>query len=215
MSLEFTTAGDFSEVVDGQEGVTLRRAGGWSELELPAALRSFAKHTEAEPSAGDVVAGDLTWEFELPEGEAAPVVGDEIVDGEACCWRLLEVKRLRLGTRYRCQARCLEIAYRLSHLVTIQAAVLEDLGSGPEVTGWETIRPTVRARIQPDETEVDQTASPATSERRFRVILGENLALDHSHRLVDPRGNVFEVDRYLAAERIDALPVAEVTLVDG
>lgn len=214
MSIEFKADGDFASVIDGHELVTLRRNGGWSELVLPAALRSFGTEREAEPSEGDMVAGDLVWEFELPAAEAPPAIGEEIFDSEQRCWRILRVEPLRLGTRYRLQTRCLEIAYRLSHLVEVQESVVEDLGSGPEVTGWQTIRPAVRARIQPEETEIDQSVSPATSQERFRIFLGDSIPLNHTHRLVDRHGNAFQIDRYLSAERIDALPVAEVTMVD-
>jgi hypothetical protein len=89
--------------------------------------------------------------------------------------------------------------------------VWDDPGGGPEIVGWQMLRPNVRARVQPISTTVDHEADPPTSVATYRVTLGEQLELDHNHRLIGPDGAIYQVLEFSQAERIDALPMAVVT----
>ena len=66
------------------------------------------------------------------------------------------------------------------------------------------------ARIQPEQTTIDNTADPPTSTATYRVMLADDTPLDHNHRLVGPDGAIYQILEYTQAERIDTLPIAKV-----
>jgi hypothetical protein len=99
----------------------------------------------------------------------------------------------------------------LVDLVTIQQATLD--GSGA-IIGWTTFQTNVPARIQPDRTVVvTKSGEPPTSDAFYKVVLGVQVPLDHTCRIVGPDSAVYELVEYTHAERIDALPVAHVKRV--
>jgi hypothetical protein len=66
--------------------------------------------------------------------------------------------------------------------------------------------------VQPEVMEVDATTDPATAEERYRIILGEQLALEANTQFVDGAGRVYSLESCEQAERVDVLPVAAVVL---
>ena len=217
MSIDWNTEGDFGSVIDGTSALVLRRRGSASEVAIPNALRRSVVRQEAAPSNGNVIASDAVWEFEMPTVALLPSVGDILLEDPPTepnrdCWTILTVEPLRNDTRTRCSARSLSVKKRLDQQVAIELATWQDLGSGPEITGWRRIRTGVPARIQPLEIEVDQQATPLASTSHFEIFLADNLPLDHNHRLVDATGAIYTIDRYSQAERIDASAVVEASI---
>ena len=206
----FDATGDFTVIVDAVEAVTLLRRGSPVQVNVATAWRYTDRRSETEHSGGYAVQADVEWQFEWDATTKLPQLGDRIRDGAGECYTVLAVNRLQAATRLRLETRSLRIAHGLDCLVDIEQAVWEDLGSGPEVTGWTTFRPAVHARIQPLETTVDETTNPITSTATYRVLLDDDAPLDHHHRIVAGNGTVYRLLNYTGAERIDALPVATV-----
>lgn len=219
MPINFTPAGDFSAVVDTLEPITLLRRGSANQTSIGAAWRYADRTAESTPSGGFVTASDVTWQFEWT-GATPPKVGDRLLDAAGECFTLLGVDRLGGETRYKCESRNLRVAHGLDCRVAIEQAVWEDLGGGPEITGWATILPAVHARIQPERVEVDESTDPVSSVATYRITLEDSppltgsLLLDHNHRIVAGDGAVYRVLEFENAERIDALSVAVVRRED-
>lgn len=210
MAMVFDATGDFSAIVDAAEPLTLLRRGSSVEVAIAGAWRFADRRSEAEPTGGYVISADVTFQFEWPASTTLPQLGDQLRDAAEECYTVLVVERLQGGTRIRCGARSLRIASGLDSLIDVEQAVWADLGSGLEITGWATVRSAVHARIQPDETTIDETADPITSTAIYRVTLDDDSPLDHNHRIVAGDGAVYRMLSYTAAERMDVLPVAVV-----
>lgn len=211
MAVEVDSEGDFSAVVDGFEPVTLRRRQSAETVAVAKALRFSSTTAEAAEAGGHVARHDVVWQLAWDGAVELPRLGDTIIDAAGDCWTILSVERRGGGTRLRCDCRNLQLVYELVDRVDVQEAVWDDPGTGPEIVGWTTVRPAMAARIQPYNVTVtggDTTTPSSTSV--YRVLLGEQVALDHNHRLVDPQGAVYQVIQYAQAERIDVLPVATV-----
>lgn len=206
MPIELNTTGDFSTIFDGGEPLTLLRRGSSDTADIAVAWRYEQTTSEREPAGGYVPQTDVVWQFEWPAA-ALPRLGDRLRDAGGQWFTVMEVVRLQNNTRLRCISRNLTLAHGLDCLVDIELAVW-DAGA---ITGWTAYRPAVHARIQPDETTVDETASPISSTATYRVTLADaTLALDHNHRLVGADAAVYRVLSFTGSQRIDALPVAMV-----
>jgi hypothetical protein len=215
MSLELTIHDDFSTILDGVEAISLQRHGSADTVAVPKAWRYSAETAEAQAGFSGVVRSDVVWQFVWDEAVDRPRVGDSLVDATNECWTILAVVERGNKSRLQCITRNLRIVHQLDDRVEIQQAIWEDVGSGPEITGWTTLRTAVPARIQPDRTTVDHAADPPTSTATFRVLLADDTPLDHNHRLVGPDGTVYQVQEYSQAERIDALPMATCERITG
>jgi hypothetical protein len=204
MAIAWNPAGDFSAIVDATEAVTLHRRGSASKSQIAVAWRSSHRTAEREPAGGYVVATDVVWQFEWPADERLPALGDRLRDASGACYTILAVERTQGDTRVKCEARNLRIAHGLDCLVEIQQAIWTD----DEITGWQTFRPAVHARIQPHETTVEESAEQVTSTALFRVTLEDDTPLDHRHRIVGGDGTMYRVVSYAGAGRIGELPGA-------
>jgi hypothetical protein len=60
---------------------------------------------------------------------------------------------------------------------------------------------------------VIKSGEPPTSDAFCKVVLGVQVPLDHTYRIVGPDSAVYELVEYTLADRIDALPVAQVKKV--
>lgn len=210
--IEFNASTDFGQVVDALEAVTLVRRGCNESVSIPSAWRFLSEVVEVEPTQGAVTVYDTHWHLAWDEVPAAPRVGDVVRDSAGDCWTILKVERPLGKTRWLCHTRELRIANGLRDRVDLQQAVWQDLGSGPEVVSWQTIRPAVAARIQPQQTTIDRDAEPLVSTTTYRVLLEESPSLDHNHRIVATDGTVYKMVGFEQAARIDVLPVAIVQL---
>lgn len=211
MAVELNLQDDFSQILDTEEALTLHRRGSSSTVAIAGARRFTCGTTPVDATGGHVAQHDAVWQFQWESGVDLPRLGDTLTDVQDRCWTILRVDELTGNTRLRCQSRELRIAHGLDCSVDVQQAIWDDLGSGPEIVGWQMLLPAIAARIQPELTTVDNSADPPTSIATFRVTLGEQLELDHNHRLVGPDGTIYQMVEYSGAERIDNLPVAIVT----
>ncbi len=210
MALSWKPKDDFSQVVDLLEPVTLLRRGSSTQVAIATAWRFSHQKSESEKANGHAPQTDVEWQFPWDTALSPPQLGDRLLDAAGDCWTLLEIESLRGETRWRCQARNLRLAHRLDALLKVEQAVWEDLGSGPEITGWTLFRESVYGNVQPETTTVDEQATPLRSTATYRVVLEESLAIDHNHRFVDSDGNIYRLLRLEQTDRIDVLPVATV-----
>ena len=210
MAIELNVRDDFATIVDGLEAITLKRRGSADTVAVPKAWRYSSQTEEAEAGISGVVRSDVVWQFAWDESVDQPRIGDSVIDGANECWTILSVDQRGAKSRLRCVTRNLQIVHQLDDRIEIQQAIWEDSGSGPEIVGWTTLRTAVPARIQPERTTIDNAADPPTSTATYRVMLADDIALDHNHRLVGPDGSIYQLVEYTQAERIDTLPIVTV-----
>jgi hypothetical protein len=218
MALELNVDQDFATIVDGSEPVTVKRWNSAETISVADAWRHLSKTGEVEIGSGDYARHDVVWQLPWNPSDDGPRLGDVIVDAGGQCWTIITVERLRLGTRYKCLARNLRLAFGLDTRVDIQQADVEDLSSRPDSVDWITLQAAVPARILQDRTRVsfdpgdpEEEIDPSfSSTATYRIVLGEQIELDHNHRLVDLQGAVYDVVEFAHFGRIDRLPIATV-----
>ncbi len=212
MSIEWDAQDDLAQIGDGIESVTLRRRGSNTAVLVDIAIRRNEVEQEAQASGGAAVRTDVVWHLSLATGEAAPQIGDAVVDSSNQHWTILEVRHLPLLGRWKCTARNLQIAFGCFDRVDLQRAIWQDIGSGPEITGWNYLRTALPVKIQPTHFVVDNTIDPPVGRSYFDILLSESFALETGDRFVAEEGAIYMLESYEQADRIDVLPVAKVVL---
>ena len=209
MAIEFDVRDDFAAIVDGGEPISLRRQGSADLISVPRAWRFSSETTELRTGIADVARNDIVWQFSWDESLDLPNLGDVIIDSADRCWTIVSVSEFRAKSRLRCLARNLYFVHAINDRIEIQEAIW-DGELEPMVVGWRVLRSAVPARIQPTRVTVESEESPVSSESLYRIVLGEQIPLDHNHRLIGPDGSIYEITTYEDAERIDTLPMATV-----
>lgn len=210
MALEIDAREDFDFILDFDQPLTLHRHGTSVSVAIAGARRFSLGVESAASYRGAAARHDAAWQFSWQDLTDLPRIRDTLTDAEGNCWGIVQVERLEGDSRLRCTCRNVRILHTLNDWVSIEIAVWDDLGSGPEIVDWQTVRPTVAARIDIEKTTVDNAANPPTSTATYRVTLGEPFALDHNHRLVDPDGRTYQIVEYLPAPGVDDLDVVRV-----
>jgi len=215
MVSDINAEGDFTQLVAGLESVELRRRGSSEKVAISLARRLDSITTEANPSDGSAQQADAIWHLQMPSGEAAPKIGDVVVDGLSRRWTILETQEFSLLGRWRCTTRELSIAYGCLDRVDIERAVWGDLGAGPVIVDWIYAFTALPVKIQPEEIVVDDTSSPSVTKSFFQILLSESILLLPDDRFVAEDDTVYLLQSYEGAERIDRLPVAKVLRQDN
>ncbi len=201
----FDPSDDFATVTDGLEPVTIARPGGSDKTEVAHAMRRNVRTREAAESAGRYTASDVVWHLPASELAAAPRPGDLAIDAEGRRWTVLDVQSGAGAGRWRCVCRNLAVFHGLDGFVDVEKAAFTKGLSGAERATWSTWRTGVRARIQPARIEIETAPDRRRTVEGFRVVLAEDLAVDHRHRIKAPDGSRYRVVRCRKAERIDGL----------
>jgi head-tail adaptor len=191
--LTFNAAGDLAQVVDGLEGVTLVRPGQSATVEIEHALRRLLTVQEAAQSQGQYLRSDARWYLPQVECPVGPAVGDVIVDRQGNRWTVLAVVARSLIERWECVGRDLAIVHGLDDSISVEQAVYTKGPSGEAVATWHTVRTGVRARIQPVTSAVNADAVSRRIARRFQVLVAEELAVDHTHRIRAADGTTYRI----------------------
>jgi hypothetical protein len=213
MSVQLDPSEEFAQWADGFENVTLRRRDSGETVAIAVALRRDVVAREAEPSGGAAGQTDAVWHLQPPAGELPPELGDVIVDARDQHWTIQQTEELTLLGRWKCAARELRVAFGCVDRVDVQRADWDDLGSGPEIVGWDYVYTALPVRIQPDETVVSDTTITPTSTLRFTLILGEAFPLQSDDRFVATDGAIYRLESIEQTDRIDMLPIARVVRV--
>ncbi len=214
---------DFAAVTDGVETVTLLRYGATpgttGETVIHALRRAMTTGEATIVNRGDVhkrvasrgqqTAADIVWHLPVAELVVAPRLGDVIIDGRRQRWPVLEVKRATLGTRWRCAARNVAIAFGLDDTISVLKATYIKGDCGAAEPQWRTWRTGVCARIQPQDIKVAASADSHTTLTRYRIFVEETLALDHTCRILGADGKLYTITSAAGAERIGELQVID------
>jgi hypothetical protein len=205
MALPFDPGGDFLDVVDGFQPVTLVRPGSSATTAVEHALRRAIRTREAQASQGQYTSGDVIWQIPAAEAPEAPRLGDAIVDASGRRWTILNVRAATRDSRWRCITRDLAIAHRLDEAIRIERATYAKGPSGAEEPTWRLWKSGVRARIQPVGAEVQRRHERTAAVTAYRIFVAEDPELDPHCRVRGPDGTVYRVIGFHKAERIDAL----------
>jgi hypothetical protein len=201
----FDPTNDFSVVVDGLEAVTVLWPGGGSGTTVTHALRRRGVLREAETSDGQATADNVVWHLPTAELPQRPQPGHWVVDACGERFAILQVREDVFASRWRCVTRNLSLAHGLDQYVDIEKAVYSKGAGGADQPAWQLWRSGIAARIQPlDATVAGQEERLATA-LRVKILVAENLALDHTQRIRAADGAVYSVTGCRAPERIDAL----------
>jgi len=204
----FDPAGDFPNVVDGLEPLTLQRRGAVLGTVAHAWCGPVAER-EAAAGGGSLVSSDIHWHLPKAECPASPALGDVLVDSDGGRWTVLAVTESAAAARWNCTCRNLVVAHGLNDVVTIQRAEYAKDAGGAVAEQWHTWRTGVRARIQPLAAQVNAAGGLRRTVRRYRVYLAEDLELDHKCRIVAPDAAVYRIVGSTGAEQIGALQTIE------
>ena len=195
-------AGDFVDVVDGLEAVTLYRRGTSTTVTITHALHrpvGRSHRSEAAASDGRVLLGEKTWHLPLEECATQPAIGDWISDSAAERWTIMEVTRATLGDRWQCRAINLAVAHHLDCWVAIEQAVYTKTDSGTVTKTWATSPSGLRARIVTDLVEMIMADGARQTQKQYMIYLGEDVALDQTHRIRGPNGSYYRIVSYSGA----------------
>ena len=119
MTTAFDPQGDFEQIADQLEAVTLRRADGSAFATIGAALRRAVTTREAAASDGRYTASDVRWHLPAAELAAPPIWEIGSSTPAAGCWTILETRLQTCGSRWECVTRNLALAGGLTSFVTI------------------------------------------------------------------------------------------------
>ena len=225
--LNFDPSDDFGQVADNTEAVTLLRRGttpGGTGTAISHALRrgarsgEFAARNRNESrryvnSDGQCIAADIDWHLPAVELDEPPNIGDTILDGDGRRWTILEMELIMLRSRWKCFARELSIAHGLDDTVAILKAEYAKGEAGAAEPTWQIWRTGVRARIQPLEVKVDVEHSAQCAMSSYRIFLEEDLSLDHTHRIRNAEGIVFQITSVTGTDRLGELQAIEAVKV--
>ena len=205
MTISFDPTGDFSNVVDHKEAVTLKRPGSSQTSYTDGALRRAVTTEEAETSQGEYTLSDVVWHLSAADVTDPPRPADIIVDGAGTRWTVIEVAQMTAAARWRCVCRNLAIAHGLDLFVDIERAVYTKDARGARQTTWHPWRTGLAAKIQAVAAKNSDAHRQDVTLGEYRVFLAESVELDHTHRIKGPDGRRYTIDGYKRPDRIDGL----------
>ena len=214
MTIQFDAGDDLADVADGLAQVTVTRPGSSDSTEVAHALRRMVKVREIRELDGHYRASDVTWHLPVSEMTSRPRLGDVIIDTAGRRWTVLDVREATVGSRWRCVCRDLAMAEGLDQYVDIEKATYTKSDGGADVPTWGTWKTGIKAKIQPVETRTRQQHDRRVTTARFKILVAEDLAVDHTHRVKGPDGTVYRITGSQRAERIDRLMEIDVVRDD-
>ena len=207
--MSFDPSGDFAEVVDGLEAVTLA-VSGLADQSILNAHRNQITNAEIEASNGFARQGDTVWQWPVSETPTRPILGSTLTDGDSRTWTILTIFKQVLSSKWSAVCRELAIEETSDTLITIQVATYTKGTHGAPEPAWANVYTSVRAKIQAiDQTPEVEHDADETAEI-YRIILAANLSISTvsaAYRVIDADGQIYHVIRYEQPSRIDALPV--------
>lgn len=135
MPLVWDADGDFVEVIDTLEAVTIERLAGGADVET-LAWRFSEEATDLAPISGAVVRYDAVWHSSASVGVA---VGDAIVDAADERWLVYQINKLRGTTRSVCRTRRTVIRESLLEEFDLERPVWGEGPEGPEIVSWDVV----------------------------------------------------------------------------
>ena len=214
MTIQFDAGNDLADVADGLAQVTLARPGSSNSPQVAHALRRMAKVREIKELDGHYRASDVTWHLPISELTSPPRLGDVIIDTDAQRWTVLNVRKAAADSRWSCVCRNLAVVHGLDQYVDIEKVTYTKSDGGADVPTWQSWKTGLKAKIQPVERRTRQRHDRRVTTARFKVLLAEDLAVNHTHRVKGPDGTVYRITGSQLADRIDRLMEIDVVRDD-
>jgi hypothetical protein len=190
--MTFSVLDDFATITDGLQAVTLDRLGSSEDTAIAHALRRAVTHKEIEAGDGSTLMSDVQWNLSQVECVERPDLGDAIEDADGERWVVMSVVDATLSGRWVCLSRNMRATFGLDDEITIEKASYAKGDSGALVATWTTHK-IIRGRVQPSTAAMAIDGEANVTERRYDVILGENVDFGPHHRMKDAAGNVYRV----------------------
>ena len=202
-------SGDFASLADGLQAVSLVRRGRSGSDSIEHALRRSLGMREAAASNGQYTLTDVRWFLPKSECGSGPALGDAIVDSDGNRYAVLAVVGHDLTGLWECTCRDLAIAHGLNDVITIEQAVYAKGEGGAAVPAWHTLRTGIRARIQPVSSTVEGGPDRRQTVNRFRIVVAEELSVDHTQRIRAADGTIYRIIGSTGAGGIGQLQTLE------
>ena len=182
-------------LVDDLHPVTLLQkdtAGVEQSTAIAKALRRNIPTIEAAASGGRYQASDTRIHFQTED--ATPRVADRITDNDGNTYTVLEARYDTLASRWRCITRNLTVHYGLYTDIEVQLGNKTRNSSGVQEPTWKTV-----ARVTASITELNMESEGESeksrfAERTYQVILQTDEELSPLHRIVDSKGNTYQIE---------------------
>ena len=205
MATLFTPTTEFVNTVDGLEAVTIKYPGTAGTTSVTHAKRRQVSTREAAASGGRYTTSDVSWHLPQTEATTRPKLGSKIVDSDSVYWTVLSVDDATRSTRWRCVSRALAIVAGLDTYVTVQRARYSKGQSGAAQPTWKEFAAGVKARIQPEGGDATVLAGAKIFDRRFRITLETEVAVDQACRIIGSDGAIYNVKSTQNPQAIDEL----------
>jgi hypothetical protein len=154
MPLVWDADGDFVEVIDTLEAVTIERLAGGADVET-LAWRFSEEAMDLATIAGAVVRYDAVWHS---SASVSVAVGDAIVDTADDRWRVYQVNKLRGTTRSVCLTRRTVLRESLLEELDLERPVWGEGAEGPEIVGWDVVAEDLSGVFVADESIAESSA---------------------------------------------------------
>lgn len=202
-------SGDFARLTDGLQAVSLVRRGRSGLISVAHALRRSLGMREAAASNGQYTLTDVRWYLPKSECGSGPALGDAILDADGNRYAVLAVVGHDLTGLWECTCRDLAIAHGLNDVIAIEQAVYANGDGGASVPTWHTLWTGIRARIQPVSSTVEAGPESRHTLHRFRIVVAEDLSVDHTQRIRAADGTIYRIIGSTGAGGIGQLQTLE------
>jgi hypothetical protein len=180
MPLVWDADGDFVEVIDTLEEVTIERLAGGADVET-LAWRFSEEAIDLAAIAGAVVRYDAVWHS---SASVSVALGDAIVDAADDRWLVYQVRKLRGTTRSVCSTRRTLLRESLLEEFDLERPVWGEGAEGPEIVGWDVVEEDLSGVFVADESFDESDA-----EGRVTVFTAEPIGCEAGDRLRRDEGD--------------------------
>lgn len=137
MTDNWSPAGDFIEVVDTLEPVTVLRCGRPDHALVAQAWRFEESRSDSTQAPGVLTRKVTTWQLYAPEDESPPKPGDRLIYDQTLCATIRSVKRQQGATRLVCEAVGYEVLPGARQVFDVQRPIVANGQGGSTIERWE------------------------------------------------------------------------------
>ncbi|QDT70474.1 hypothetical protein MalM25_34220 [Planctomycetes bacterium MalM25] len=137
MVISWSPSGDFSEVVDTLESVTILRCDRQGHAVQAEAWRFEEVRADSAQAPGSLWQTITTWQFSLPEVDVSPVPSDRLVDAQGRCATIRSARRQQGATRYVCETVRNVVTAKSRQVFDIQRPIVVNGQGGSTIEQWE------------------------------------------------------------------------------
>lgn len=196
MVANWNAVGDFTEVVDTLESVTLIPCEATDHREQIDAWR-FSE-TTSESSIAPAVLTELvtTWQLGFVEGGPLRRPGEKLCDGQGLVSTIRSVRRLQGATRWVCESIRHQVLQEAEEVFDVERPVVTSDQSGSTIGGWALSQTSVLGCFVPTEED------PLKSEEPREIVLIDANPILVGARLHRRRGGVYAATAVVPPEGV-------------